>query len=78
MATDPELTDAETYREKLRSLGFSARPQRSRTTPVVDDRTGRRVGTQTEHRDGRVDATAERVTVVANPNSTIAVRSDHA
>ena len=77
MAADP-VDDAAAYREKLRSLGFARRAGGDRTTPVVDDRTGERIGRQTEHWDGRVDATAERVTVVPNPNATFTVRSDHA
>lgn len=77
MAADP-VTDGDEYRAKLRSLGFARKAGTDRTTPVIDDRTGQRVGRQTEHWDGRVDATAERVTVVANPQANITVRSDHA
>lgn len=37
------------------------------TTVKVNDHTGERVGTETEHWSGRVDATAERMTVTVNP-----------
>ena len=39
----------------------------TRTAEVRHEHTGERVGTQTEHWDGRVDARAERVTVEVNP-----------
>lgn len=44
------------------------KPGRSKVTIVQSDYTGERVGTQTEHWDGRVDARAEKVAVTANPN----------
>lgn len=40
----------------------------TRVTPVAHERTGERVGSQTEHWSGRVDATAERVTITVNPS----------
>ena len=69
--------DPEEYRAKLRSLGFVGKPQRgtTRTTPVVDDDTGRRVGHHTEHWSGRVDATATGVRAVPNPAVTQALRN---
>ena len=47
------------YRRKLESLGFIARDHRTKTTVVYDDDRGggRIAGYQTEHKDGRVDAT---------------------
>jgi hypothetical protein len=44
------------YREKLRSIGFD-RGHLTKQVDVTDERDGRRAGWQTEHRDGRVDAT---------------------
>ena len=54
MASD----EARAYREKLRSLGFQAKPKPTKTTVVYDDdRGGGRVaGRQIEHKDGHVDA----------------------
>jgi hypothetical protein len=46
------------YREKLRSLGFQAKPLMSQMTTLYDDDRGggRIAGYQTEHKDGHVDA----------------------
>lgn len=44
------------YREKLKSIGFD-RKHLSKTWVVPHDDTGEPTGTQTEHRDGRLDAT---------------------
>jgi hypothetical protein len=47
------------YRDKLESLGFQAKPKMSKTTTVHDEERGggRVAGYQTEHKDGHVDAT---------------------
>jgi len=55
-----EGTDAEreAYKEKLRSLAFGMKNQGTRrTTVVLRDDNGKPAGTQTEHWDGRIDAT---------------------
>lgn len=79
MAPD-DVTDAAAraaYREKLRSISLVGRPLKGseRTTPVVDDNTGTRIGHQTEHWSGRVDATAEGVRGIPHPAVVAAVRS---
>lgn len=51
------------YRDKLQSIGFSRHKGTSRTTNVQHDRTGEVVGSQTEHWNDRVDATAFAPTV---------------
>lgn len=70
------MSDAadESFAEKLahwrrHGLGVmrSGAAQTTRTTIARHDHTGERVGTQTEHWDGRVDARAEKVTVTVNP-----------
>jgi hypothetical protein len=44
------------YRDKLLSIGFDRR-HLSKRVDVTDERDGTRAGWQTEHRDGRIDAT---------------------
>lgn len=55
------LDDAErkaAYREKLAGIGFGLRfKDTSRTWVVKRDDNGKTAGTQTEHWDGRIDAT---------------------
>lgn len=55
MASD----EAKAYRAKLASLGFQAKPKPTKTTVLYDEERGggRVAGTQTEHKDGHVDAT---------------------
>jgi hypothetical protein len=57
------------YRDKLRSIGFD-RKHLTKTIPVPDDRTGERCGVQTEHRDGRVDATVLAPTIAVKSQTT--------
>jgi len=64
----------DTFAEKLahwkrHGLGVmrSGAHRSTRTTIARHDHTGARVGTQTEHWDGRVDAKAERVEITVNP-----------
>ena len=45
------------YRKHLESLGFIAREHKTKTWKVHDDDNGRVAGYQTEHKDGRLDAT---------------------
>ena len=54
----------ETRRFGVLSPGHAAS---TRTTVARHDHTGERVGTHTEHWDGRIDATAEKVAVTVNP-----------
>lgn len=59
------VADETSYVAKLKSLGFSRLRGTNRTTPVLSEQ-GERVGNQTEHWSGRVDAQAERFTVTVN------------
>lgn len=69
------VTDADDeFREKLahmrrHGLGVmrSGATASTRTVVKQHDHTGERVGTETEHWSGRVDATAERMDVTVSP-----------
>jgi len=58
---------SESYKEKLRSLGFSRLKGTTRRREVVDENTGGHAGFHTDHWDGRVDATVVPPRGVANP-----------
>jgi hypothetical protein len=52
------------YKDKLKSLGFIAKDHPTKTTKVRRDDDGTTAGFQTEHKDGRVDATITPMPVV--------------
>lgn len=49
---------AETYRDKLESLGFATKRGQSERKRVVDERDGSTAGVHVEHWDGSQDAQA--------------------
>lgn len=64
----------DSYRDKIKSLGFVSKPHTKKVTPVHDEVTGRYGGYHTERgKPGSgvsegIDATVQGGTIVANPN----------